>query len=339
MSSFFSTANLPYIIGEIGFNHNGDPDTAHEMIRQLAEAGADCAKLQLFRTDHLLSAHVDQDVIETFRAHELSREEYQECLKIANERDIQLAASIFDLDTLQWYIEETDPPFIKIASGDLTFKRLVTDAGNSEIPVILSVGGGTLKEIKRAIEWLEPNKETLTLLHCVPRYPADESELHLRRIQTLTDQFDFPVGFSDHSESSNAPRIASALGAVAWERHVTLDSTQKGPEHGFSMEIQELSKQIPKVKQAFENKPSESIQKAETILGEADIKLTDADRTFRKETRRSLMAEQPIPAGSILEEKLIRELRPGTGLPAGRIDDCLKLPVPRPVEPLHMIPY
>lgn len=337
--SFPLVDHPPYVIGEIGFNHNGDVETAREIIRDLADAGADCAKLQLFRTDYLLSPHIENDVIEIFRKHEITRKDYLACQKTAEEKGIDLAASVFDLDSLEWYIDKTSAPFIKIASGDITFQRLLKKAGQSDRPIILSTGGAKIDEIKRAINWINSEENELALLHCISEYPTSSQKLQLKRIETLREKTGLPVGFSDHSESRNAPRLAAALGAIAWERHVTLDSSQEGPEHKFSLEISQLKKLIPRVKAASEEVPAEIINDPAPLLGNGTFELTDADLEFRKNARRSLMANRPIPAGTILEEKLVRELRPATGLPAERIEDCLKLPVPRPVEPLHIIPY
>lgn len=337
--TFSPPENRPYVIGEIGFNHNGDVETAHELIRQLDDAGADCAKLQLFRTDYLVSSVHQSDVVDVFRQHELSRDEYKSCVEIADNLDIDLAASVFDRELLEWYVEETDPPFIKIASGDLTFKRLLTLAGEQDCPVVMSVGGGTLEEIKRAIKWIGPEETDLRILHCISQYPAPADRLHLRRINMLREETNCPVGFSDHSKSMAAPLIAASLGASIWERHVTLDSSQEGPEHEFSLEIDDFREIISQLPEASRQDPTDIADDTEVMLGSEEIELTEEDREFRQQGRRSLMADRMLSPGSPLEEDMIRELRPGTGLPPERYEDCLGLPIQRPTEPLHMITY
>jgi N,N'-diacetyllegionaminate synthase len=337
--SLTQTDERPYVIGEIGFNHNGDVETAHELIKRLAEAGADCAKVQLFRTDHLVSNVHQTDAVEVFREHELSKEDYRSCKAVAKENGIDLAASVFDREILDWYVEETDPPFVKVASGDLTFKRLLTRIGEHDRPVVMSTGGGTFEEINRAVDWIGTDERELYILHCISRYPAPDESLNLRRIETLRSETGHPAGFSDHSQSNTAPLIAAALGSAVWERHVTLDSDQDGPEHEFSMEVDRLGELIDQLEHAAEMEPDEIDEDAETLLGSPEIELTDADREFRKQGRRSLMADRALSVGTALEEDMIRELRPGTGLPPERYEDVLGLPIQRPTEPQEMITY
>jgi len=331
--------NRPYVIGEIGMNHNGSVESAQTLINKLADAGADCAKLQLYRTDHLVSGVYMENVVEVFRRHELSREDYLRCQETAIDAGLDLAASVFDRSRLDWYVEETEAPFIKIASGDLTFKRLISEAGKHDLPVIMSTGAGTIDEIKRARDWLDTGEGEVYLLHCVPQYPASENRLNLRRIETIAGETDCLVGFSDHSESSAAPVIASAMGAVIWERHVTLDSDQEGPEHEFSLEVDALNQVIDSMKKAWEHPLDDLSENHRRLLGDGDLKLDSEDHEFRENARRSLMADRALSAGSTLSEDMIRELRPGTGLPADRIDECLGLPIQRPTDPLHMISY
>ncbi len=254
---------------------------------------------------------MQSEVYPIFKKHELTREEYLELAKLAGDKNVEIAASIFDLDTLDWYLENTSSPFIKIASGDITFKRLLKKAGGSDTPVILSTAAATGKEIRRAIKWLGPNDDTF-LLHCTPFYPTSNEDINLKRMLDLQEKFNLPVGFSDHSTSRQIPLQAAGAGAIIWERHITVDRNMEGPEHGFSMTVDELKRVVTKLKNKKFHPPG---------VKNGGIAETALDKDYRKNARRSLFAARKIEPGEKFKKDSLIELRPNRGISAERIEE------------------
>ena len=115
--------------------------------------------------------------------------------------------------------------------------------------MILSTGGSNLLDVQKAIEILNySGAGQITLLHCVASYPPQFSEMNLRTIATLKNEFNLPVGISDHSPGNIVPLAAVALGASVIEKHVTFDRTLKGPDHSFSMTMLEFAEMVKQVR-------------------------------------------------------------------------------------------
>lgn len=312
----------------MGFNHDGDLELAKSYLKKLARLGVDCLKFQLFRPDRLLSQQVGDEVKNIFRQHHLSTEDYLELVSLAAELDIEIAASVFDPETLNWYVQNTSPPFLKIASGDITYRRLLEAAGETGVPVVLSTGAATRKEIDRALEWLRPAKKII-LLHCQPQYPAAEHKLNLRRIKTLADNFNRPVGFSDHSQSELAPAVAAHFGACFWERHVTTDNSRPGPEHSFSLPLADFARLSENLPHTVKRLTEEIISR----LASSGQPPKPGDWSdYRLNARRSLAAAHQLEVDEKLTPDAVVELRPATGLPPAEIYDYLGAAVKTPLE-------
>ncbi|MGM0381610.1 MAG: N-acetylneuraminate synthase family protein, partial [bacterium] len=311
------------MIAEIGFNHNGDISTAKELVEKCARAGADCVKFQLFSAEKLLSKELLADVFPVFKKHELKLSDYLKLEKFARKKNIEIAASVFDREILAWYCQNGRAPFIKIASGDITFKRLLKKAGASNLPVVLSTAAARRKEIEQALNWLG-NSANIFLLHCTPHYPTREKQLNLKRIQDLKDEFGLPVGFSDHSTSSQAPLEARGAGSWIWERHVTLDQNMEGPEHSFSLPVEEFSAVINNMKKNIVSKPERT---GDGLAG------TDCNNNYRTNARRSLMAATNISEGERLSQEKIIELRPNRGIGADRIAKITRKTADKKIKP------
>ncbi len=327
-----AAANSPYIIAEAGFNHDGDPQRAVEMVQRAAEAGADCIKFQLFDRAQLLSTEIAPKIHQIFADHQLQPGDYLKLEEAGKTCGIDVAASIFDCQTLDWYCENCSAPFIKIASGDISFPRLLKRARQSSLPVVLSTGGATPAEIKQALNWLGTTTRTV-LLHCTPAYPTAEADLNLNRMIQLERDFSLASGFSDHSQSVTAPVIAAQLGAKIWERHVTPDPQLPGPEHSFSLSFKDFERVVQQIRQQLRITDSCLVKK---IAGTGRT-TSQSWETFRKQGRRSLSALRPLLPGDKISPENIIELRPGSGLPAEQLSEWIGYQVTRPVNPGQLI--
>jgi N,N'-diacetyllegionaminate synthase len=290
----------PYVIAEIGINHNGDPETAHRMIDAAADAGADAVKLQTFRTESFLSrASAYFDVL---RAAELPREALASLVRHAGERGTILFSAVFDEESADVW-EQLNAPAYKIASGDVTHRPLIGHVAKFGKPMIISTGGATMPEIGRALESVAiSNPQTsCALLHCVSNYPTRPADANLACMSTMRDEFGVPVGFSDHTVGVSVPIAAAALGAELIEKHFTLDRQQPGPDHKLSADPEQLKAMISDVRDAW------------AAIGRPEKTPVEAPE-FIPQIRRSVTAAVDIPAGTLLDRKMLAVKRPGTGL-------------------------
>jgi len=252
-----------YIIAEIGINHNGSVDTALELIEAAAEAGCDAVKFQI-RTPELSLPKEMWDIqrdtpwgetmsyIEYRRRIELEQWHYEYLRGKCYEYRIDFAASPWDFPAAE-RLMELDPAFIKVASASLTSINLLQYIAKQHVPVIMSTGMSTLHEVMRAYHILARAPQ-LGILACTSAYPCKPEDLHLDRIHTLKEMFpEALVGYSGHESGLWTTLCAVAMGARIVERHITLDRSMKGSDHGASVEpkgIQLLVREIRNFEQA-----------------------------------------------------------------------------------------
>ena len=333
------------IIAEAGVNHNGSLERALEMVDVAAAAGADIIKFQTFSADKLVrkdakmaeyqktSSEDARTQWDLLKGLELSREEFLAIRDRAAQRGIAFLSTGFDLDELQFLIDELHIPIVKVASGDLTFAPMLVKAGTSALPVILSTGMADLDEIERALgfiafgrgltagvipagtvpaaaavtaAWADPAVRGLletgvTILHCTTQYPAPLEILNLRAMTTIAERFGLPVGYSDHSLGEIASITSVALGATVIEKHFTLDKGLEGPDHAASLEGAELG--------AFVS----SLRDTRTALGSSIKQCQPEEESNREVVRRSIVATRDIAEGAVITEDDIECRRPAAG--------------------------
>jgi N-acetylneuraminate synthase len=305
----------PYIIAEIGSNHNGDMDLCLRTIDAAAEAGADAVKFQSWSESSLIAREEYEanptysdtkkhfgSLREMVRAYQLTPEQHAVARDHALKRGIAFASSAFAESEVDLLVG-LDVPFIKIASMDINNLPLLTYVARTGKPMVISVGMATLGEVERAIDAVRAEgNEDIVLLHCVSIYPAPPSTVHLRNLETLRTAFDVPVGFSDHTLGTAIPLAAIALGACVIEKHFTLDRDMAGWDH-------EISSDPPVLRALVED--GRVVHEA---LGGTRRTLTEAELAKRRPMRRSLVTRTALPAGHILTEADLDAKRPGTGI-------------------------
>lgn len=216
-----------------------------------------------------------------------------------------------------------DMPAWKIGSGDVLDFVLLDFVAQSGKPVILSSGMSTQAELKQAVSFLRKKNKQIILLHCVSQYPCPPEQLNLATIPFLKKQFKLPVGFSDHSLSTEAAVVAVALGAKVIEKHLTLKRTAFGADHRFSLlpsEFQEMVKQIRKLEQQPAQSKTILLQAAKRkMLGRPAKVLQVAEKQFRPLFRKTLVAGADLPVGTRLTADQLYAMRPqfaSIGLPS-----------------------
>jgi N,N'-diacetyllegionaminate synthase len=306
-----------YVIAEIGVNHNGDAALAHKMIDAAKQTGADAVKFQTFRTqDVMLESAAKADYqnrttgagsqFDMVRALELPFEVFAELRDHCREVGIDFMSTAFDPNSLD-YIASLDPACLKWPSGELTNWPLLRQAKAVGLPIMLSTGMGSLREIAAAVDLLGPDAE-LIILQCVSNYPARIEDQNLRVLPVIQAAFGCPVGFSDHTIGPFAALAAKALGMSVLEKHFTLDCNMEGPDHTASTEPQDFASMISLLRQI------------EAGLGDGVKRPLPAEENVRNVARKSLVYRRDLPAGHVLQEDDLIGKRPGHGVEVDRME-------------------
>ena len=316
-SRTLSDASEPYVIAEIGVNHEGSMTLARQMIEQAKQAGADAAKFQSYKANTLASRHSpaywDKTKEPTESQHALfSRydsfgpEEYRELAAHCKRCGIDFVSTPFDYDA----IEFLDPlvPFYKVASADITNIPFLRRVAKRNKPVVISTGASTLGEIDIAVETLRQNGASdIVLLHCILNYPTENPNAHLRMISGLKRAYpDSWIGYSDHTLPGGAmlPLVtATLLGSVVVEKHFTYDKSLPGNDHYHAMDAQDL------------RRFREALSELRELLGPSDHKAPlPSEEISRRNARRNIVLARSVSAGEQLNEENLVTKRPGTGI-------------------------
>jgi N-acetylneuraminate synthase len=256
----FEIGKPAFIVAEIGINHNGSIELAKEMISAAKKSGCDAVKFQKRTVDVVYTpTELARPRESPFgatngdlkRGLEFSRKAYREIDECCKELEIIWFASPWDEASVD-FLESFDVPCHKIAAACLTDADLLRKVRETGKPVLLSTGMSELDEIDKAVEIL--GTESLLLFHCVSLYPAPPDKINLRAIKTLAERYRVPVGYSGHELETVISAAAVALGAVAVERHFTLDRGMWGSDQKASItpdEMLETVRNIRRVEQAL----------------------------------------------------------------------------------------
>jgi len=323
-----------FLIAEAGSNHNGDLDTALELVRQAARAGADAIKFQCFSLDSLFAPEQYETVLELktrewqneIQKYSFQPDWHEVIASEAEKAKITYFTTPFSLDC----VEQIDPfvPFYKIASCDISFSSLLKKIGSKRKGVFLSTGASYVQEIDRAVETLRAfSLPFICIMHCVALYPAPIDTLNLRFIQTLINRYQLPVGFSDHSKGIDAPVFAAGLGAMAIEKHFTLDKTQQGADHKNSLAPDEFKSLV------------EKIRMLEKAMGCEKKRISSREARERVYARRGVYSRCALKKGTRLTHDDLCFLRPNVSLGAERVEEILgkrltmDVPKQHPIDP------
>lgn len=239
----------PYIIAEASGNHGQELAQAVRLVQAAAEAGADAIKFQTFTPEDIcadLPILLGHDAAHDawcarlgvtrlralFAKGGLPRAWHGRLKRVAEDCGVAFLSTPFSVDAARFLVEEIGVPALKIASGDLTFRPLLTYAAQTGLPLLVSTGGATMGEILQALRVLSeaasPGTVAPLFLHCVSAYPCPEAAVNLAALRSMRLALHEPLGFSDHTLSCDlVPALAVALGATVLEKHLRLaDDTQ-----------------------------------------------------------------------------------------------------------------
>ena len=281
----------PFIIAEVGQNHQGDLKNAREFIRIFAFEGADAVKFQtrnnkyLFSQDAYEAPYTSENAFaETYGAHRECLELKPEWLPILKEdcikHGVKFMSTPFDEPSLE-LLKQIDVDILKVASFDLGNLPLIPRIAGLGKPVVMSVGGGKIDQIRSSVEVLLSQHDEVAILHCVSEYPCEFNRLGLDSIDALIKEFpQCTIGSSDHFNGTLSGPVAYLKGARVFEKHVTLNRAWKGTDHSFALEpegFRKFVRDIKRVRHMMPPKPANDLGNERVFkkLGKSLIAYTD----------------------------------------------------------------
>lgn len=321
-----------FIIAEAGVNHNGSLDMALRLVEIASNAGADAVKFQTFKAETLVLPGAPKaeyqikqtgsqgDQFSMVRALELSHEAHEALFKRCRELNIEFMSTAFDVESAE-FLARLGMHRVKIPSGELTNRPFIEFLAKQGKPMILSTGMASLDEVADAVGWIEKAlldaglqtrlQDCLTLLHCTSNYPTALEDVNLRALQTLSERFGLPVGYSDHTAGTRVASLAVAMGATVIEKHFTLDRSLPGPDHQASLEPVELEQMVAE------------IRATELLLGDGVKQPRASELPVRALVRRSVTLLRAVSAGQALTRADLGLLRPGTGIAPESLEEVV----------------
>lgn len=305
----------PYLIAEVGSNHNGDLDLCHRLVEAAHRAGADAVKFQSWSSSSLVgraeyernTSYSDKKkhfgtLQEMVEAYQMTPAMHGAVARQCADLGIDFLSTPFAPEEVEM-LAELDVPAYKIASMDVNHPVLLRSVAATGKPVLLSTGMATLGEVGTAVDTLRAaGSGPVILLHCVSIYPPDPDDVNLRNIPMLEGAFGVPVGFSDHTLGTAAAFAAVALGACLVEKHFTLDKELAGWDHAISADPTELTAL------------AHDLGFVQRSLGSSERRLSEAELAKRLKFRRRVVLRRALPAGTVLTLADLDFKRPGTGI-------------------------
>ena len=274
--------NKPYLIAEIGINHNGDVNIAKKLIKNSKDSGFDAVKFQKRTIDIVY----DEKTLDTPRESpwgkttreqkfglEFEKTEYDEIDRYCKELNIDWFASAWDIKSLE-FLDNYNLKYHKVASAMIVDKELLNNIAKRKKHTFISTGMSTKENIDQAVNVFKKNNCSYELMHCVSTYPMKVEDANLVTINQLKNEYKCYVGYSGHENGVVVSIAAVMLGISSLERHVTLDRTMYGSDQAASIELSGMKNLC------------ESIDKALLALGKPSLgKIIDDEIPIAKKLR------------------------------------------------------
>lgn len=319
-----------YVIAEIGHNHQGCLDTCKKLFLAAKSAGVNAVKLQKRDNKTLFTKEAYNKPYDNYNSYgvtygehreflEFGWHEYVELQKYANELELDFFSTAFDIPSAE-FLEKLDVPAYKFASGDLKTIPLLKHVARFGKPMIMSTGGASLDDIRRAYEAVMPINTQVCIMQCTGGYPPEWDELNLRVIETLRNEFpDIVIGFSSHDSGIAMAVAGYMLGARIVEKHFTLNRAMKGTDHAFSLEPTGMTKMV------------RDLRRLKLALGDGKKIIFPSENAPITKMGKSLVAKRDLPKGHTLSEDDIAMKSPGGGMAPYELENligaCLTQPM------------
>jgi sialic acid synthase len=287
-----------YVIAEVGQNHQGELDIAREYIKLFAMAGADAVKFQTRNNKYLFSQEAyeapynsENAFAENYGAHREKLELNPEWLPIlkadCDKYGVAFMSTPFDEPSLE-LLCDVGVDILKVASFDLGNLPLIHRMAKTGKPVVLSIGGGKIEQIRSSVATLLEHTSQVAVLHCVSEYPCEYNRLGLDNIEVLLREFPAcAIGLSDHFNGTLSGPVAYLKGARVFEKHVTLNRAWRGTDHSFALEVEgfrKFARDIKRVRHMMPPKPADDL----------------GNEAVFKKLGKSLIAREHIKAGDVI---------------------------------------
>jgi len=318
----------PYVIAEMSGNHNGEIARAFAIMDAAKQAGADALKMQTYTADTITIDHdgpgftIKGTAWEGRTLHDLYKEAHtpwdwhKPIFEHARKLGIPVFSSPFDFSAVD-LLESLATPAYKIASFEAIDIPLIEKAASTGKPLVISTGLANRDEIAEAIAAArKAGGQDPAILHCISTYPTKYENCNLRVLPVMAETFGTVVGFSDHTNGTAAAVSAVALGASIIEKHLTLARADGGPDAAFSLEPEEFKHMVADCRLAFDARGSGRLERPAA---------EDGLLVFR----RSLYVVEDIKEGETFNDRNVRSIRPGYGLPPKHLPEILGRPASR----------
>ena len=317
----------PYIIAELGVNHDGDVRQALRLVGAARAAGADAIKLQWFEAARLLSRNARLaayqadagagDAFEMLHGLELSATALAEVVAAAHDAGLHGIVTLFSLDHVTPSMEIPFDAY-KTASPDVINRPLLERLIASGRPLFVSTGAASREEVAEAASWLGDHEHVL--MQCVSAYPTPDDCAAIAGRKAMEAISPHAIGYSDHTTAVDTGGLAVAAGACVLEKHLTLDRAAAGPDHGSSLDPEQFGRYV------------ELAHRARRMLGEVTKCVLPIERDVREVSRQSLTTARPLAAGTVLQADDVTIKRPGLGIAPSRLAETVGRRLARAVD-------
>ena len=309
------------IVGEVAQAHDGSLGAAHAFIDAIAGAGADAVKFQT----HIASAEStlgepwrvqfslqDESRYAYWRRMEFSEEQWHGLRRHATDRNLLFLSSPFSIEAVE-LLTRVGVAAWKVASGEVGNSPMVDRMAATELPFLLSTGMSCVEEVDLAVARIRSRGLPLAVLQCTSKYPCPPDQVGLNLIPFFRRRYGCPVGLSDHSGQVFPALAAVTLGAEVLEVHVTLSREMFGPDVMASVTTDELHQLVEGVRfiEVMQANPVDKDKLAHDLA------------PLRGAFTKSVVARVDLPVGTVLKADHLTTKKPGTGIPAARLDELV----------------
>lgn len=320
-----------YVIAEACINHNGDFPTAVRMVEEASTAGADAIKFQVHYLDAEMlpevptSANFGKPLRDVLAETNLTDEQHVRLQERCGELGIEYLCTAYCREAGS-FLDSIGVAAFKTGSGEMTNLPFLRSLAQHGRPLLVSTGMATEEEVDDTVAFLRETGVPFGIFHCTSEYPPLYEDINLGLIPRYKEQYEVPIGHSDHTSTIYTALGAVALGANLVEKHFTLDRSQPGADHAVSIEPAELAELV------------RAIRMVEAASGSRKD-LFEREKPIRAWAHHSVVSLRPITAGERFDESNIWVKRPGTGIPAARLDDIVGKAAARDVEEASLLTW
>mgnify|MGYP006418960921 FL=1 len=284
------------------------------MIDEAKKIGVDCVKFQTYSTDNFCAdkdktftyfsqgVEISECEYDMFKRLEFNKNQWVEIIEHCSNSDMPFVTTVQDPKDLKMLLDIGGLKAIKVGSDDFDHPINLKIYAKTGIPLIISKGMTTLGEVDEVVNELAKYTSQLAVLHCVSLYPSNPEQLNIRQVLTLKELYpDIVWGFSDHSQGALASTIAASIGANIVEKHFTLDHNFPGPDHWFSMDLDEMKELVS------------NIRISEKALGDGKVVPIGEEMRNKSIMRRRVVAKKNIKSGTIVNIENVTFKRSNSG--------------------------